>query len=226
MEAVTKVLWLFFDLDGTLADSLPGLQASIAEALSSGGRRLRVEDLRPFIGPGIRTILKNLESDLTEAELDGMERSFRASYDTNGARNALLFEGVQQTLEALKANGAELFLVTNKPKLATVNLTEQHGIAGLFTEMLSRNSRQPAFLSKGEMLRELVARYGVNAERAVMVGDTAEDQHAAREAGMRFAFVEYGYGEIGDEVECIRLSQFSELAQACGHPGGSEASTG
>jgi phosphoglycolate phosphatase len=226
MEAVTKVLWLFFDLDGTLADSLPGLRGSIAEALSSGGRRLRVEDLRPFIGPGIRTILKNLESDLTEAELDGMERSFRASYDTNGARNALLFEGVQQTLEALKANGAELFLVTNKPKLATVNLMEQHGIAGLFTEMLSRNSRQPAFLSKGEMLRELVARYGVNAERAVMVGDTAEDHHAAREAGMRFAFVKYGYGEIGDEVECIRIARFSELAQACGHPCGSEASTG
>jgi len=224
MEAVTKVRWLFFDLDGTLADSLPGLQASIAEALSSGGRQLRVEDLRPFIGPGIRTILKNLENDLTEAELDEMERCFRASYDTDGVKNALLYEGVKQTLEALKANGAELFLVTNKPKLATVNLMEQHGIAGLFTEMLSRNSRQPGYASKGEMLRELVVRYGLNAERAVMVGDTAEDHHAAREAGMRFAFVEYGYGEIGDEVKCIRLSQFSELTQACGLPCANRAS--
>ena len=26
---------------------------------------------------------------------------------------------------------------------------------------------------------------------------------------MRFAFVEYGYGKIGDDVECIRLAQFS-----------------
>ena len=93
-----------------MADSLPGLQASIAEALSSGGRRLRVQDLRPFIGPGIRTILKNLENDLTEGELDGMERCFRASYyDTDGVRNALLYEGVKQTLEALKASGVELF---------------------------------------------------------------------------------------------------------------------
>ena len=115
-----------------------------------------------------------------------MERCFRASYDTDGVRNALLYEGVKQTLEALKASGVELFLVTNKPKLATVNLLEQHGIAGLFTEILSRNSRQPAYLSKGEMLRELIARYGVNAERAVMVGDTAEGSHA-RSQGSRNA---------------------------------------
>ncbi len=88
-----KARWIFFDLDGTLADSLPGLQASISEALQSGGRRLRVADLRPYIGPGIRTILRNLENDLTETELDGMERCFRASYDTSGVRNTSSVRG-------------------------------------------------------------------------------------------------------------------------------------
>lgn len=212
---MTEVRWLFFDLDGTLADSLPGLQASLAEALGSGGRRLRVSDVRPFIGSGIRSILKALENNLTETEIDGMERSFRASYDTVGVRNSLLFEDVRQTLQALGANGTEMFLVTNKPRLATANLMEQHGIAGLFKEMLSRDSRQPPFTSKAEMLRELLVQYEVNAQRALMVGDTAEDQQAAQQAGMRFAFAEYGYGQIEDQVECIRLSRFSEIAQAC-----------
>jgi len=119
-------------------------------------------------------------------------------------------------LESLKETGVELFLVTNKPKIATNNLTNQHGIDGLFTEILCRDSRLPAYASKGEMLCELVGRYGVDAERAVMGGDTEEDYNAAKEAGIRFAFAEYGYGKIRDEVECIRLSQFSEIAQACG----------
>jgi phosphoglycolate phosphatase len=212
-----KAGWLFFDLDGTLADSLPGLQASISEALRGGGRQLRVEDLRPYIGPGIRTILKKLESDLTEAELDGMERSFRASYDTEGVKNTVLFEGVKSTLEALKANGADLFVVTNKPKLATANLMEQHGLTGLFRETLSRNSREPVYASKGEMLRDLVARHGVDVGRAMMVGDTAEDYDAARDAGMRFAFAEYGYGAVEDEVECEKIASIGELLGKCGH---------
>ncbi|MDR3744641.1 MAG: HAD family hydrolase [Acidobacteriaceae bacterium] len=213
MNDVMQTHWLFFDLDGTLADSLPGLHASIAEALHRGGRVLRVDDLKPYIGPGIRTIFKNLEDDLTESELDEMERCFRASYDASGVRNTLLFEGVKQTLETLKADGAELFLVTNKPKLATANLMEQHGITWLFTEMQSRNSREPAYGSKGEMLLELVERRGVDLARAVMVGDTAEDHHAAVDAGMKFVFAGYGYGELDDAVECIRLTQFAELAQ-------------
>ena len=211
-----RARWLFFDLDGTLADSLPGLQASIAEALGSGGRRLRVTDLRPYIGPGIRTILKNLEADLTEAELDVMERSFRASYDTGGVMNTELFDGVKHSLETLKAGGAALFLVTNKPRLATANLMELHGMKDLFTEMLSRNSREPVYASKGEMLCELVRKHGVDVDQALMVGDTAEDHHAAEQAKMPFAFVEYGYGALDDAVECIRVTHFAELPKLCG----------
>jgi phosphoglycolate phosphatase len=215
MISPIKARWLFFDLDGTLADSLPGLQASIVSALESGGRSLLVQNLRPFIGPGIRTILKNLESDLTETELDGMERRFRASYDTEGVRNTVLFDGVKPTLEALKASGVELFVVTNKPKLATGNLMAQHGLAQLFTEVLSRNSREPSYATKGEMLRELVQRHTVDTGRALMVGDTIEDYHAAQDAGMRFAFVEYGYGELGREADCVRVSAIAELAAQC-----------
>jgi len=208
--------WFFFDLDGTLADSLPGLEASIQEALISGGRQLRVANLRPFIGPGIRVILKNLENDLTEAELDSMERCFRASYDTNGVQNAHLFDGVKSTLEWLHDQAAALFLVTNKPKLATSNLLEQHGIAGLFREVLSRNSREPSYSSKAEMLLDLIAKHAVEKEAAVMVGDTVEDFEAARMAGISFVFVEYGYGELGEDATCMRVSQFAQVAAACG----------
>jgi phosphoglycolate phosphatase len=158
--------------------------------------------------------LKHLESDLTEPELDQMERHFRATYDTQGVMNTVLFDDVKLTLEELKGKGAKLFLVTNKPQLATARLMEQQGMAGLFAEMLSRNSREPAYASKGEMLTDLVMRHAVDVERALMVGDTAEDHHAAKQAGMRFAFVEYGYGDLARDVECIRISQFKELPGA------------
>ena len=210
-----KLHWLFFDLDGTLADSLPGLRSSITEALESQGRTLRVDDLKPYIGPGIRTILRNLEDGLTEADLDEMERCFRASYDTKGVTNTQLFDGVAHTLEVLKQNGSELFLVTNKPKLATATLMDQHGVAPMFTEMLSRNSRDPAFTSKTEMLKTLVERHEVELEGALMVGDTAEDHEAAMAVGMRFIFADYGYGSMHPAEDCVRVAGFKELLHHC-----------
>lgn len=209
--------WFFFDLDGTLADSLPGLEASIADALASGGRSLPVDDLRPYIGPGIRTILRNLHPNLTDQEIDGMERCFRSSYDAQGVRKTILFEGVKATLEALRSAGAELFVVTNKPKLATSNLMDQHGLKALFRELVSRDSREPGYSSKVEMLQYLIQRHDVDLAHAVMVGDTAEDLHAARDVGMRFAFVEYGYGEVAPDAECLRLTRIHDLPAACGH---------
>ena len=83
---------------------------------------------------------------------------------------------------------------------------------------MSRNSQEPAYASKGDMLRDLVARHGVDVQQAWMVGDTAEDHHAAKDAGMRFAFVEYGYGDVGAEVECLRVAAFAELANLCEQP--------
>ncbi len=207
---------MFFDLDGTLADSLPGIRASIIEALHSGGRTLHVYDVRPYIGPGIRATLKSLEADLTEADLDGMERCFRASYDNVGVMRSSLFRGVKSTLESLRAAGAELFVVTNKPKDPTAKFLAGHKMTDLFRQTLSRNSRNPPYASKGEMLQELVARHRVDVRHAMMVGDTAEDLEAALASGMPFAYAQYGYGKLREDTVCTRLAHFEELATIVG----------
>lgn len=211
--------WIFFDLDGTLADSLPGLRASITEALASCGRTLPDCDLRPFIGPGIRVILRNIDdrllnSAISDAELDAMEKVFRASYDTSGVLNTQLFPEVTPTLRALKDSGRELFVVTNKPKLATGVLLQRYDLTGLFTEIVSRNSREPAYGSKAEMLADTVQRHTADPSRSLMVGDTAEDMHAAHAVGMPFVHAAYGYGSIHGEGH-TRMEQFSEIAALC-----------
>ena len=85
-----------------------------------------------------------------------------------------MYEGAKQTLEALAANGAELFLATNtQPKLATVNLTAKNGIAGQFTRSEPELPPTCAYLEARDAARTDSAN-GVCAERAVMVGVTPE----------------------------------------------------
>ena len=209
--------WIFVDLDGTLADSLPGLTTSIAAAFAACGRAMPQLDLRPFIGPGIRTILQNLSPDVTVAEIDVMEKAFRASYDTSGVLMTELFPGAVPILHALRQGGCELFVVTNKPKLATATLLEKFQLTGLFTEVLSRNSRQPPYGGKAEMLHELILHQGADPANSLMVGDTAEDLEAALSCGVPFVHAAYGYGTIPNP-EVAAIATLSALLDICCPP--------
>ena len=203
----------FFDLDGTLADSASGLSGSIKVAFQAVGRRMPVADVSPYIGPGIRVILANMDPALTAEQIDSMERAFRADYDAEGVLRTEMFADVAKVLGALRDAGARLFVVTNKPKLATARLLEKHGLTGMFTAVVSRNSREPAYQSKGEMLRDTMRAYRAEATTSVMVGDTAEDGEAAREAGVLFAHATYGYGTCGEAQ--VTLGCFGDLLGHC-----------
>lgn len=213
--ALEHVRWFFFDLDGTLADSVSGLQGSIEMAFRAVGRGMPEVDLRRWIGPGIRTILRNLDGSLTEAELDAMEQAFRADYDNSGVLRTKLFASVPALLQALRRDGRHLVIVTNKPKLATGRLLEKHALAGLFEDVVSRDSRQPVYASKGEMLQDTMRKHSADPGASVMVGDTEEDAAAAMQAGMRFIHAAYGYGICADTAH-PRLQDAGELLGMCG----------
>ena len=194
----------FFDLDGTLADSASGLSGSIALAFAAVGRAMPVKDVTPYIGPGIRVILANMDPALTELEIDAMEQTFRTDYDAAGVLRTEMFAGTAEVLTGLRDAGARLFVVTNKPELATGRLLAKQGLDAIFTEVVSRNSREPAFANKGEMLLATMRAHGAEAATSLMVGDTAEDAEAAREAGVLFAHASYGYGTCGTAEVTLR----------------------
>ena len=52
--------YVFFDLDGTLVDSLPGIQFAVEAALHDSGMRAPETPLKNLIGPPIRSILQQL----------------------------------------------------------------------------------------------------------------------------------------------------------------------
>src|ERR1041385_7217811 len=137
----------FFDLDGTLVDSAPGIALSVRAALAALRFPPPREEVRGLIGPPIRSILSRLAGPLDPAQLDALERAFRDSYDSAGWRQAGCYEGVPQMLRSLREAGKSLFLVTNKPIRAATRILEMQGIRTCFTEVLARDSA-PGFASK------------------------------------------------------------------------------
>src|SRR6266851_3783302 len=124
---------LFFDLDGTLLDSLPGIAFSIVQAF----------DLGEAIGPPIRTILALAATQATDSDLDLLERAFRSSYDSEGWQRTLLFAGSSPMLQEAYVLGIRLFVVSNKPRHIAVKILEREGVLSLFTAVLTRDSSDP-----------------------------------------------------------------------------------
>lgn len=183
-----------FDLDGTLVDSLPGIAWSVQEALRANGLAPLSQDLRPLIGPPIRDILAAVSGAADPALLDRLEAGFRSSYDSEGWRRTVCQEAVPDMLWRLLTAGVALWVVTNKPAVVTGRILRELKIGAFFKEIACRDSRTPPFGSKVEILRDLLARRGLDRARCLLIGDTAEDWKAAEVAGIACAIVPHGYG--------------------------------
>ncbi len=183
-----------FDLDGTLIDSVPGIARALREAFRCAGKAMPEGEVSQFVGPPIRVIARGLDPSLTDADLSLIEPAYRASYDSDGWRHSALYPEVTETLTHLRAKGLPLFVVTNKPRLPTARLLAHFELDSLFTEVLSRDSREPPYPEKASMLADLICRRKLRPEQAWMVGDTAEDGEAAARCGMPFVYATYGYG--------------------------------
>jgi phosphoglycolate phosphatase len=203
-----------FDLDGTLVDSLPGIEYAVDAALSQLHRRRTVQDLRTVIGPPIRSILQTITDATGEDELDELERLFRKSYDTAGWRKTTCYPGARELLHSLYVNGNRLFLLTNKPLHVTNEIVAMFALRGYFEDVLTPDSRDPFFRDKSEMFRCLMQRHDLAASETLMIGDTAEDYVTAAGSGVPAAIVAHGYGTARIAAEfphCRVIREFSQI---------------
>jgi len=203
--------FVLFDLDGTLVDSLPGIDYSVNQACRAVGIEPPGTDLRNLLGPPIRTIFSRLLAPDDASLLDKLEAAFRASYDSEGWRKASCFENAREALEALKAGGHHLFVVSNKPFHVATRVLQSEGILLLFEKIYTRDSRQPHYISKTEMIKGFLSDHSVFPSQCLMVGDTMDDITAAAETQVAAAFMQHGYGEVPSDFPVTRLRNFSDF---------------
>jgi len=131
---VTGVL---LDLDGTLTDPKVGITGSIRYALETLDLPVPTEaELLRFIGPPLRENFDRLFGDasLTQRCL----ALYRERFGTIGLYENLVFDGVPEMLDALKASGYRLVLATSKPHVFARRILDHFGL----TPPLQRHSRR------------------------------------------------------------------------------------
>jgi phosphoglycolate phosphatase len=205
MSACVDGAAVIFDLDGTLVDSAPDIAASVTHALQHIGiQSPPLARIKSYIGNGAnRLIHRSLTGDVDGIAEDILFESasyyFFDHYEKNICSRSTPYPGVVETLGALLDRGYVLACVTNKPARFTDPLLEQLELDRFFSVTISGDSLDRKKPFPDQLL--YVARHcEISPQKCVMVGDTATDVIAAKDANMSVVFVSYGYGDLSDIV--------------------------
>ncbi|HVV28552.1 MAG TPA: HAD-IA family hydrolase [Rhizomicrobium sp.] len=189
---------LIFDLDGTLADTSSDLLGATNAVLEARGRPdLDLTSLRHMVGHGARALIfQAMEASgapVTEEEMPPLLEIFLDHYRRHIADGTRLFPGVAETLDALKAKGARLGILTNKPQELTDLLLPRLALEGRFDAVYGAG-RRPYTKPDPRIFHDVVADCGGGP--AVMIGDSITDLGTARAAGAPCILLSYGFTPV------------------------------
>jgi len=194
---------VLIDVDGTLVDSVPDLAFCVDRMMERLGRPPRGESAaRNWVGNGVerlvhRALTGELDGEASDDEYGKAYPLFLDLYAENTSKRSVLYPGVREGLDLLARRGYRLGCVTNKAAQFTEPLLAEMGIRAAFELVVSGDTlaeKKPSPLP----LLYAAEHFGVQPERALMIGDSISDVKAARAAGFTIICMSYGYNHGQD----------------------------
>lgn len=191
--------YILFDFDGTLYDTVEGIEKSAQYALQKLGVSAPLEELRCFAGPPLVDKFMEMYGFSHEKawEARGL---FQERYIPIGVYESRPFPGILEFLSALKKRGLTLAVATSKPLELAEQLLRSAGMREYFAVVrgstLGGNNN-----SKQAVVEGVIADLGAEKDDCVLVGDTKYDVAGAHAAGIACIGVRYGYAAPGELEE-------------------------
>ena len=208
---------IIFDLDGTLVDSAPDLNACANRVLSQINKRpVSLDQSKNFIGDGVRVFIEKTLSFVGHSanleELNEIERFFLKDYQKHSADLSKPYPGVLETLTKLKKAGFQMGVCSNKPQEASEHLLKTLNLSQFFSKIAGGDYYSVRKPDKHHLL-QLIDDLKGNPTKTLMVGDNEHDAAMAKDGNVYFVFCTYGYSRlpIKEIIYDESISSFSEI---------------
>ncbi len=208
---------MMFDMDGTLFETetvlLPAYHRTFeqlrseglyegetpSESIILGSLGMLLEDIWARVMPGAsRQTVDRANELLLELQLQFMEEGL-----------SRLYPHVEETLEALHAQGVRLFIASNGLEGYVKGITRVHQLDRLLDGVYSAGEYQTE--TKSELVRLLMEQHGL--QSAWMVGDRSSDVEAGK--GNEQPVIGCRYADFGDDSELagadVIITSFEQL---------------
>lgn len=191
---------IIFDLDGTIADTSPGILNSIRYTQKKMNLpEISLEKMYSHVGPPMEESYHNnfgLEGEALKQAV-----AFHKEYAVkNGYRELVLYDGMLECLKKLEAAGYLMAVATLKSQGTAVKIFESLGIADKFAVIAGTVPEK--HMTKSMLLESCMEKTGVEKAQTVLVGDSSYDAIGAKEANVDFIGATYGFGfKNGEDVD-------------------------
>ena len=190
-----------FDMDGTLIDS----QDVIIEAMGRAFRRIGLpaptgDQTRAIIGLSLAKAVSTIAPELSPSEVTAGVEAYRHSFiemraESGAEAAAPMYPGARAALERLYLQEATLMgVATGKARRGLDHAYASHGIGQFFVTHQTADGHPSK--PHPSMLYQALSDTGVEAEHAVMIGDTEFDILMGKAAGFSTIGVSWGYHSL------------------------------
>jgi phosphoglycolate phosphatase len=193
---------ILFDLDGTIADSAPGITKTLAYTFAELGRPIpSAEELLAYVGPPILDSFRD-RAGMSLGEAAEALAIYRPRYLESGALDSSVFPGVGDILRAIHDAGIPMSLATSKPEGPATVMLQHFGLLDCF-DIITGASADEVRSAKQDVVAEAIVRlaaFGADLSKPVLIGDRIHDVEGAAANDVPTIFVGWGYGSL-DEAE-------------------------
>ena len=185
---------LFFDLDGTLTESGPGIMHAARYAIEKQGYPVPEESvLRRFVGPPLEESFMRWCGMSREEALSSIP-IYREYYLPVGAYENAPYPGIPALLKEAREAGLQLAVATAKPEAISRTILSYFGLDGFFSSICGLSEAEGRLSKRDAIAHALACEHITDRSSVLMIGDRENDIDGARFNGLASCGVLYGYG--------------------------------
>ncbi len=192
---------VIFDLDGTLADTSPGILNSIRYTQKMLCLpEITLEQMYSHVGPPMdQSYARNF--GLSGERLRQAVEYHKEYAVKQGYKEIELYPHITELLDELRSHGIKTAVATLKAHQTALKIFDTFGLADKFDTVIGVDTKNP--MTKSQLIEYCLEKQSCPKNRAVLIGDSSYDAMGAAEAGIDFIAVTYGFGfkTAGDTKE-------------------------
>ncbi|MDE3314655.1 HAD hydrolase-like protein [Lacticaseibacillus zeae] len=186
---------LFFDFDGTVADSEAGIVAGLKYMVQDRGLRpLDNSAYVQFIGPALVDMLPKVWPELDDVEVKRAIDAFHHYYEEEGLYQAKLYPNFLDTMTELKQQGDQLYIASAKPETMLHRLVKHFSLDQYFAGAYGASDDEQTRVTKTDVLAYALKATQTDPATSVMIGDRANDMTGGLDNHVQLLGVTYGFG--------------------------------
>jgi phosphoglycolate phosphatase len=191
MKQTMRYELLVFDWDGTLMDSVAKIVACTQAAARDLGLNVpEYDEAKQIIGLGLHEAMARLFNITAEDQVQTVAAQYRHHFLGDEPTPEVMFDGAEQLLRELESQGYLMAVATGKSRRGLDHVLDKTGLHDLFH--ITRCADETFSKPHPQMLFDIMDFVGVDANQALMIGDTEYDMQMAGNAGADALGVTYG----------------------------------